>query len=528
VISWQRIAPYLFLTASVFAVYANVYENVLLFDDDLLIRLNTYLHSWDTFGHLLTASTTEGAHIAGGFYRPIQNILYFILFQLNGENVTLYHLLNVALHTANACLGYRLARRIGLDPRAALFGIIIWALHPLHTEAITYMSGTADPLSVIFMLGALNILFPEPTQRRVWQSIPLFALALLSKETAVVFPALVTITIYFMSEERWKLKTYQSTWPLWLITLVYLAWRVTSPDLDGPARYEHLYALPEFASLKFYAEDPWLRMLTFFSTLPAYARLLVWPVGLHMERAFPVTDLLLSPPVLLGIAMILLTTLQVACNRNERRPALSWGLLWFTAAHAPNTGLLFSMNSLFLEHWMYLPSLGLFLGMAQFSVETIRRFQNSLLKQAAIGTALITVTALSARTYDQNKIWHDPIVFYNNIFSYGVQSARAHNNLAIAYTNIHNIPMAIQEYRRAIMEGDTYAETHYNLALTLLALPDQKAQIPQIIKELKRSIEIEPRFYRSYDALAQLYAQSGDQEKAATYRQKAKQMFDGN
>ena len=494
----NRCLPYFFLTAAVFAVYANIYENVLLFDDDLLIHLNTYLRSWDMFGKLLTASTTEGAHIAGGFYRPIQNILYFIVFQIFGEDVVGFHLLNVSLHAANACLGYRLAVKLGIDARAALIAMLLWALHPLHTEAITYMSGTAEPLFVMFGLGGLNVIFrtPNPNVIQIARSLPLFALAILSKETAVVFPALACVCWYFSSERRWNIKTYLPTWPLWVVALAYLSWRVTSTHFDGPERYAMLFHLPEYAKLQYYAQDPFVRILTFIATLPYYAGLLLWPDDLYMERGFALYDDLLAWPVLLGAAMLVATALQILFNKTKHGRSLSWGLLWFFASHAPNTGILFPMNSLFLEHWMYLPTIGLFLGIADSVTPLVTR--TSWLHYTALGSAMIAITALSARTYEQNKIWREPIAFYNNIFDHGVSSPRARNNLAIAYTNNHDLPKAIEEYRRAIKEGDTYAETHFNLALALLQLPDQKAQIPAAIAELERSLVIEPRFYRSY------------------------------
>ncbi len=100
----QKIAPYLLLVAAVFLVYANVYDNAFLFDDNLVIELNDYLRSWSTFGRLVMGSTTEGAHIAGGFYRPVQNILYFFTFQIAGLEPPLFHFLNIALHAINGCL----------------------------------------------------------------------------------------------------------------------------------------------------------------------------------------------------------------------------------------------------------------------------------------------------------------------------------------------------------------------------------------------------------------------------------------
>jgi tetratricopeptide (TPR) repeat protein len=123
-------------------------------------------------------------------------------------------------------------------------------------------------------------------------------------------------------------------------------------------------------------------------------------------------------------------------------------------------------------------------------------------------------------------VWRDPITFYNNIFAYGAISPRAHNNLAIAYAQANDVPHAIAEYRHAIKEGDTYAETHYNLALSLLnASHDKPELVQEAINELQRSLEIEPRFFRSDIALSQIYARQGQAAKAAEYDIKAREIL---
>src|SRR5258708_11426506 len=91
------------LVLAVFLAYSNVYGNVFLFDDDLLITLNELLRSWSTFGHLLIASTMEGAHAGGGFYRPVQKILYFLICQIPGNDPLSFPLLIVALHAPKPC-----------------------------------------------------------------------------------------------------------------------------------------------------------------------------------------------------------------------------------------------------------------------------------------------------------------------------------------------------------------------------------------------------------------------------------------
>jgi Tfp pilus assembly protein PilF len=508
------------LACATFIVYSNIFNNELLFDDDLLIHLNSYLRGWDTFGHLFTASTTEGAHIPGGFYRPMQNFLYFFIFQIQGETPFGYHLLNVGLHAANVCLGYRLALKLGLDPRAALIGMLIWAVHPLHTEAITYMSGTADPLYVFFGMLMLNRLFPQPTMKNVLWCIPLMALAMLSKETAIVMPALAVVCLFYVSPEKFSFKTYKVLWPLWVFAITYLAWRVTSTHFDGPARYAMSMHLPEFENLRLYNGDSVMRFYTFLATLPAYVQLLVWPVGLHMERAFFLYNVL-APEVLIGFVILLMFFAQLTWGQGKRGLTISWGFLWFAAAYFPNTGLFFSMNSLFLEHWMYLPTMGLFLSLAQEAVRLADRLKSYTVNCAGVAVCMVIVVALSGQTLYHNTAWRDAMTFYTNMFSYDVTSPRGHNNLAIAYMKAGNLPQAIEEYKTSVREGDTYAETHYNLALAYMSLPDQKANQPLAVAELQRALQMEPRFYRAYVALAAISDYNGDPTRAAMYREKA-------
>ena len=83
------------------------------------------------------------------------------------------------------------------------------------------------------------------------------------------------------------------------------------------------------------------------------------------------------------------------------------------------------------------------------------------------------------------------------------------------------IPQAIETFQQAIATTDTYAETRHNLALTMLQMPNQRALLPDIIHNFERAIEIDPRFYRSYLSLADLYQQLGDPEKSAFYHAKA-------
>jgi tetratricopeptide (TPR) repeat protein len=511
-------APYFVLALAVFAVYGNIFGNTFLFDDDLLIRINVWLRDWSHIGDILTGSTTGGAHIAGGFYRPAQMLLYLILYHLGEGSVFGFHCLNLVLHIANTCLVYKLGSKLKFAPEGVFLAALVWGLHPLHTEAVTYMSGTADPLFAFCCLTSIIILLPDFTPRKILAIFPLFLLGLLSKETMVMFPLLVMICLYFTSPNRLKFRTYMKTWPLWVVSLAYVGWRMQAKGFDGPQTFSHYYGMPEFSALKMYAEHPLDRIYTFFATLPAYLKLLIWPTGLHMERSFGIYAALMLAPVIEGIGLILCAAGVVFYEiRTSRARALSWGLLWFAAAHSPDTGLLIPMNALFLEHWMYLPTVGLFLGIAQTLAMFLQK-RNSIERAVVMGAALGMAAIFSVMTYQQNAVWHDPVSFYENIFANGENSARARNNLALYYSDQHEYAKALDQFRQAVKVSDTYAETRYNLAITYLHLPDRSGNIQMAIENLNRSLQIDPGFYRSYQLLGEIYGTLlGDKEKADYY-----------
>jgi tetratricopeptide (TPR) repeat protein len=513
--------PYLALVLAVLAAYANIYANGYVFDDGLLIARNQYLRSWSTFGHLFTAGTTDGAHVPGGFFRPVQNLLYFFVYQIFGHTPLGFHIADVGLHAANTCLLYALGLRLQLKPAAALAGTLIWAVHPIHTEAVTFISSMADPLYALFLLIGLLIVLPEVTARRCLLAAPVFILGLLSKETAVIFPALVTVCLFFVNPARTKLTTYLPTWPLWAIAGAYLLVRFTILSSYGAQNFDQ----SEYHYLKLYSEHLPYRVYTALATLPVYLGALLWPVGLHMERGFDVYMTPFDWRVAGGALLIIGAVAQIVWGRARRGLALSWGLLWAALAQAPNTGLLVPTNALFLEHWMYVPTMGLFLGVAQTLAPYAEKFFGHF-RRIASAFVLLLALALGARTLDQNTVWHDSFTFYAYIFSFGEGPARAYNNLGIAYTEIGQFEKAEEQFRHAIRVSDTMAESHLNLGITLIHLPDREAHIPEAIEELKRAIAINPALYQPYAVLAIIYQEIGDGAEAQFYKQKAVEIRD--
>lgn len=531
------------IIAAVFAAYANVYGNAFLLDDMVLIVQNAFLRSWDTLPDLLTSLSLAGMHMEGGFFRPVQMLLFFLVYQAVGLSAPVFHGVNVVLQALCGCMVYRLGRKLGWPAMAAFSAALLWAIHPLHTEAVSCVSGSADALYTIFTLGGLLILLPRFTMWRIWGSCLFFALALLSKESAIVFPALACFTLFLVSKERLKLGTYVRTWPLWvLMTAYFIAWEVLpAHNVDflmhdpGDIQYD-----------MHYTHNVFNRILTSLATLPTYLGLILWPVHLHMERSYPVFTSFMEWRVQAGFFLGVLGLLQLVWSRGRRGLALSWGLLWFAAAFSPYTGIVKPINAFVAEHWMYLPGVGLSLGLSHAIAAWVEKKRAKSLRAFVTAGVAVAAVALGTVTYLQNRVWHDAESFYMNIFAAGETSGRAHNSLGQHYFNAGEYDKAEEQYRLAVehpapLWASKMSLTHMHLAFIYLgaqpnaegriALPEVQRvmritpRLPQAIAELEKVVELDGESFWAHAYLGLIYEYKGDQAKAAYYKRRSEEIL---
>ena len=515
----KKLFPYYLLFLGVALFYSNIFDNEFIYDDKYLILQNTYLRSWHTLGQIFSSSVNSGAFRAGHFYRPLQNILYLIIYQFWGPSVFAFHLLNIVIHALNACLLYKLGDRLGFNLVGVFCGALLWTLHPIHTEAITYMSATADTLYSFFCLLGLITLLPNFTWNKCLLAIPLFILGLLSKETAIVFPALFMTMLYIRSPDRFKPKTYLPTLPFWLIAFLYLYIRFVLL----PFHTDELLNVDPVS--KQFGTHISLRIYTFLATLPSYFGLLIWPQGLHMDRDFLVH---LSPwfsEVFIGGFIFTAAVGQILLGRGKIGHAFSFGALWFLCAYFPESGVFIPVNSLFLEHWMYLPTSGLFLGLAEGFTQICLAYQfKPELKKALFASCCFIGLIFGVLTYQQNEVWHDPIALYTNILNHGEKSVRSRNNLGVAYLDMGQYQKALDQFHMALVDYDITPETHQNIAAVLARNYDGKSHEQEEILELQKAIAIDPDFWTAYDSMANVYTTMGQFDKAATARAKMNQI----
>lgn len=534
----------LLICLAVVIAYASVWPNEFVFDDRYLIVGNNFLRHWSDVPQILTSMNFSGSGTSGsGFYRPLPMLLHFFVFQAFGLSTVAFHTVNIVLQALNGCLLHRFGLRAGFHKGVAFAAALLWAVHPLFSEAVAYMSSTPELLSGTFLLLGMTALLPDFTPRKVGLAAVFFILALGCTETAVVFPALAVITFFLVSDERTNVRAYLKTWPLWLAAALYLAgWfifvHMTGYNMNGAMNGVED---PRFPA---YATSILNRTLTCLATLPYYIYLVVWPHGLHMERAFPVYTTLLAGLPATGALMVIGGLAQIIWGQARRGLALSFGLLWFAIAHSPTTGILFPINALVSEHWMYLPLMGLFLGAGETIHVVLKRWPI-----AAASLVALAATGLMTVTFIQSETWRNPETVYFSIINNGGNPYRISDHVAYYYMKHEEFDKAIKQYEYMIntpfgRSPDWLTGVHIIEALAWLHVPlgpndivmpaqfedalNTSNHIPEAKSELGKALLLSPNHIWAHKYLAMIYRHEGNTAMADFHERKIKEITQQN
>jgi protein O-mannosyl-transferase len=347
-----------------------------------------------------------------------------------------FRAVNIALHAFNSVCVYRLLSRLGAtdSPFMAAVGALVFALHPVQTEAVTYISGRSDVLMASFAL--LSLLLWQ--QHRQLLSAFAFLLACASKETAVVLPAVLWLC-YWMQPRR---ESGGAPWPqtvaVVLVVLamalspVYRALLAYSLELRGPI--ENLLLVQPGAVLYL------LSQLWRFDRLNADP-MLAAPSGWGSAEIAALA--IVGAGCIAGLAWL------------RRRPQLAFGLLWFLLWLAP-THSLWPRTDLVNERQLYLAIIGpaWLLGLAL----------TPLLRQRALVVVMLA-TVLAFATLARNEVYRTEAGFWEDVALKSPHNPRAANNLGLAYARACRTEAARTELRRALQIDPGYYLAANNLAL---------------------------------------------------------------
>jgi len=445
-------------------IYGGSFSGTFLGDDEVIIVNNPLIQGARPVSEIFTSSYTGD----GVYYRPLAVFTHFLEYPFFGLRPAGYHVINTLLHSLNAILVFLILLKFFPHRMFAVVTALLFLVHPIHTEEVTYISGRCGLLVATFLLLSLiYFIHAIKNKQKVWLagSWAFFCLALFSKEAAIVFPLLLVFLDRAIMKNPLR-ETLRRAIPFFALTLVFILWRNW---LDiGFVRPETI--LPGLFS----------RILVMCQVLGMYMGLLAFPVELVSDRLTALPNTLewrQAIPFLM--VLIILAGLAWSARRSViTRFALGWFfILMIPMLHiVPLTvqGYLFTP-----EHFMYLPSVAVFMLFSAFLVRGgVRRIQIQTLTWVMIG--VITI-GFSVRTVQRNMDYSDPVTFYSLAVHQTPHNARAHTYLGLALNSQGKYPEAEGHFRQAIAYKPNYALAHNNLGISLTGRGDFHSALESFI-----------------------------------------------
>jgi len=419
-------------------VYWPSFDNGFLWDDHALVRLDPLIRSWqllgDGFRHFLFLDAA-----AANFYRPIQRLTFLFDYHLYAFAPWGYHLTSILLHGAVAWALWQFILNVGSVLHLAkerlawpaLAAATLWLIHPLHTSAIAYIAGRADPLAFFAMLmaGTVAVRTLTYTGRSAffgWLALAFWMLiAALSKEAGLLALVIGPLLVALISWRKLigPLVAASSAFAIYLL----LRLNAHSKTLPADARLE---------------ADP----SSLLRAVSEYAGLLLAPMTLRMERDTRLaegadTAMIVSHWVLViagGLLALGVIALLIWGFRKQRPWAIP-GLL-AVLTYLPISGLK-PLNATMAEHWLYGPSAFLAASLALALAGAPRPFPVRWQRPALV-LFLLYAVFLSWRTYTQSGIWRNDRVFFEANLEQGAETSRV-------YVNLAHVEMNDQNWRKA-------------------------------------------------------------------------------
>jgi protein O-mannosyl-transferase len=524
--------------------YSGTFHAPFVLDDTSSITNNPLIKDLGNF-------ISSPAGYAANPRRFIGYLSFAVNYRLCGLDVTCYHAVNIAIHITNALLIYLLVILTfntvrlngsflsGSSRPIALFASALFVAHPVETEAVTYIVQRLTSLAVLFYLCAL--IFYIKARSRTGRAGPgrwaiagyyllslVFALfAMSTKEISFTLPLVAALyeLLFFEGRTRDRL--------LYLLPMLLMLFVIPVSMLHAHGSLGHLLSDINTATTASDLPRSYY-LLTEFSVIVTYLRLLLLPVNQNLDYDYPISHSLFEPGASFSL-LILLSLLGAAAllykrTRKGGDPALllaPFGIFWFFITLSVESSFIPIMDVIF-EHRAYLPSIGIFITVSCLGTMAARKWFAA--SKAPVAVAVIVVLVLAAATYKRNNVWSSNIALWQDVVRKSPLKARPHTNLGIAYAAEGMLDEEIVQYKTALKldPTDEYARTnlnyaledkaktekaandYYNLGLSLL----NKGLAGKAVKELELARSLRPDDPDIHNNLGIAYAQEGMADKA--------------
>lgn len=474
-----------------------------VFDDDIIVKGNPYITSLKYIPSYFTQHIWSNLMLARkNYYRPVFLLWLLGNYEEFGTDPLGWHMSSLLLHLASTVLMYLLALRLTRERFSALAASLLFGLHPVQVENVVWASCSTELLGSFLVLAAMLCYLrslERLAQRAGWlaASVALFALAVMAKETAIIFPAIVFLHEWLgrpATEAQPPFRSRSSALGASLIELLpfgvaavaYLAARIAVLGALG-------------TTVVTMTKQVWFQTIP--SILQIYLLHVVWPARLSAFYDYPyVTQFSVRSVVMPGALLIGLAVLLFLAVRKS--PAAQLAAVWMVLPILPVLDIpVFPRGEFLHDRYLYHPLIGLSL-LAGIGIAALERRWTSRAARLAIYSACGSVAlAMGAVTFHQTGYWADNFALYTRGVEVAPRSGFANMNLGAVLLNRGQWNEAMAQFQKAIEYAPNLYLAHYDLGLGYY----QAERYPEAEACFKRAIAILPEYPDSHLSLGMTY-----------------------
>jgi tetratricopeptide (TPR) repeat protein len=517
----RQVLVCLFLAVLVSLIYSNTLDTPLVFDDVANIQNNTNIR----LTRLTLRRIAEAGFESGGKNRPVPYISFALNYYFQQDDVEGYHAVNILIHIITGILLYFLVRATLNLPTLRskyetfkwlpLITTLIWIVHPLHTQSVTYLVQRMNSMAAMFYILSLFLYVKARTvvaRRKKWV---LFSgcilsglLALGSKENAAMLPFFIVLYEWYFFQDLSKewLKRHLGYFLVILFFMALLAFIYL-----GTHPLERLTSIRDFAAKEFTFTQ---RVLTQFRVVIHYITLLIYPhpSRLNLDYDFPLSRSLTDPITTLFSMVAIAGMIGLAIYLAKKQRLFSFCILWFFGNLVIESSVI--PLGIIFEHRTYLPSMLVSLLAVSLGYRYIKP---QWAKAAALCVVIGVIMVFSVWTYERNSTWSDEITLWRDVVAKSPKKPRPRVNLAYALDRKGRLDEAFSHYYEALRIKPDFWEAHYDLARALV----QQGKVEEGISHYYEALRINPDFAEAHYNLAGVLMEQERLDEAISHYRKA-------
>ncbi len=434
----------LFIILAGTAVYISGLRNLFVWDDILIIINNDFIKGYKLIKEVFFKPLFYFAGSDYSYYRPLQSLSNLCDYYIWGLNPLGFHLTNLLLHISAAVAIYFFITALFGDRKLSFVAALLFVVHPINASVVGYVASRSDILMTIFTISSL-ILFLKANSYKIYLlSLICFIFALLSKETAIIFPAcLIFINEMYLRMNGARNRAGSLTARFWyfsflIVPVAYILFRTQILGLKSNIMPPHKV-------------DSLIILCTFLEMIYHYLRLIFFPLDLHMLRAIDIAQITGGRTIASLLIIIILAFIMLNLYRRNKIIFTASGLflIWVSPVSSlafRNLEYYFQQKAVMEEHWLYVPSIGIFIAISYFITKGVRYFGNTCYK----AILLSVIMYFSIITINENRYWKDNYALFTHTNKYVKYSYTVYRNLAWVYINRNQPGKAIDMYNRAL------------------------------------------------------------------------------